>query len=66
MFHIHCSGHIMPTEIKQIITKIAPKTLFPIHTEYPALYSKFVSDVTRVQLPQKSRRYQSEANADWK
>jgi ribonuclease J len=66
MFHIHCSGHIMPTEIKQVITKIAPKTLFPIHTEYPALYSKFVSDVTKVQTPQKNRPYQSTSNAEWK
>lgn len=66
MFHIHCSGHIMPTEIKQVITKIAPKTLFPVHTEHPELYSKFVSDITRVQLPQKNRRYESQPNADWK
>jgi ribonuclease J len=66
MFHIHCSGHIMPTEIKQVITKIAPQTLFPIHTEYPELYSKFVSDVTKVQLPQKNRQYESQPDADWK
>jgi ribonuclease J len=59
MFHIHCSGHIMPTEIKQVITKIAPKTLFPIHTEHSELYAKFVSDVTKVQIPQKNITYQS-------
>ena len=66
MFHIHCSGHIMPTEIKQAITKIAPKTLFPIHTEHPSLYSKFVSDVTKVQLPQRNRRYESGSKAEWR
>ena len=65
MFHIHCSGHIMPTEIKQVIAKIAPKTLWPIHTEHPALYSKFVSDITKVKLPQKAVTYQFQSNREW-
>jgi ribonuclease J len=65
MYHIHCSGHIMPAEIKEVITKIAPKTLFPIHTEHPELYAKFVADVTEVHLPQKNKRYRSDVNADW-
>ncbi len=29
MFHIHCSGHIMPTEMRQTIGKISPKKLYP-------------------------------------
>jgi len=66
MFHIHCSGHIMPTEIKQVIAKIGPKTLWPIHTEHPALYSKFVSDITKVKLPQKAVTYQLQSNGEWK
>lgn len=55
MYHIHCSGHIMPTEIKQVIREISPKTLFPIHTEHPELFGKFVADVTQVTLPQKAK-----------
>jgi len=55
MYHIHCSGHIMPTEIKQAITEISPKTLFPIHTEHPELFGRYVADVTRVTLPQKMK-----------
>jgi ribonuclease J len=66
MFHIHCSGHIMPTEIKQAITKIAPKILWPIHTEHPALYSKYVSDITKVKLPQRAVTYQLQSNGEWK
>jgi ribonuclease J len=66
MFHIHCSGHIMPTEIKQAITKIAPKTLFPIHNEHPALYSKYISDIAKVKLPQKAVTYQFQSNGEWK
>ena len=52
MYHIHCSGHIMPTEIKQAIMEISPKTLFPIHTEHPELFGRYVADVTKVTLPQ--------------
>jgi len=55
MYHIHCSGHIMPTEIKQVISEISPATLFPIHTEHPELFGKFVADITRVVLPQKQK-----------
>jgi ribonuclease J len=55
MYHIHCSGHIMPTEIKQVISEISPKTLFPIHTEHPELFGKFVANVTRVTLPQRAK-----------
>jgi ribonuclease J len=66
MFHIHCSGHIMPTEAKQVITKIAPTTFFPIHTQNPELYSKFVSDVTKVKLPQRSTTYELQSSGEWK
>jgi ribonuclease J len=66
MFHIHCSGHIMPTEIKQMIKKISPKTLWPIHTEHPTLYSKYVSDITKVKLPQRAVTYQAQSNGVWK
>ncbi len=52
MYHIHCSGHIMPTEIKQAIMEISPKTLFPIHTDHPELFGRYVADVTKVTLPQ--------------
>jgi ribonuclease J len=55
MYHIHCSGHMMPTEIKQVIRKINPKILLPIHTEHPELYAKFVSDIATVELPAKNR-----------
>lgn len=65
MFHIHCSGHIMPTEMKQALTKIAPKTLFPIHTEHPTLYSKYVSDITKVKLPHIGETYEFQSDRKW-
>jgi len=60
MYQIHCSGHIMPSELKQNIERIKPKTLFPIHTEHPALYAKYVADVTRVESPIRGKRYELE------
>lgn len=35
----HCSGHINGEDLKTILTKINPKTLFPIHTLHPQQFS---------------------------
>ncbi len=58
MYQIHCSGHIMPNEIKQLITEIKPRQLYPIHTQYPELFAKFLSDTTKIDLPQKFTPYE--------
>ena len=60
MYHIHCSGHIMPGELKKSIEKIKPRKLFPIHTEYPGLYAKYMADVANMECPVKGLRYQLE------
>ena len=57
MYHIHCSGHIMPSELKRSIEQVKPRQLFPIHTEYPALYAKYVSDVAKIETPVRGRAY---------
>ena len=57
MYHVHCSGHIMPTELKQSIRNIKPRRLVPIHTEYPKLYAKYVADITQVLLASKGRKF---------
>jgi len=57
MYHIHCSGHIMPTELKGAIREISPKTLFPIHTEHPELFGRYVADITKVTLPQRKKTF---------
>jgi mRNA degradation ribonuclease J1/J2 len=61
MYHVHCSGHIMPSELKKTVEKIKPKKLFPIHTEYPGLYAKYMSDITAIEQPTKGRRYDLKA-----
>lgn len=57
MYHVHCSGHIMPEQLKAAISRIAPKVIYPIHTDHPELYAKFVSDVASVTVPQKNVAY---------
>ena len=37
---------------EQVISEIKPKTLFPVHTEHPALYARFVSGPVKVKLAQ--------------
>lgn len=34
----HCSGHINGHDLKELIQSIAPKVLFPIHTEQPGIF----------------------------
>lgn len=36
----HCSGHIYGSNLKELIEKINPKALFPIHTERPGIFRK--------------------------
>jgi ribonuclease J len=58
MYHIHCSGHIMPTEARKVVEMIAPKKFYPVHTENPGLFARYVSDITKVELPQKGVAYE--------
>lgn len=44
----HCSGHIYGPSLKELILKINPKTLFPIHTEHPELFKQLPMEVLRV------------------
>jgi len=37
-YHYHCSGHASGLEIKEIIERVKPKTLMPIHTMEPHLF----------------------------
>lgn len=36
----HCSGHMSGPDLKELIERIKPKTLFPIHTEKPGMFRR--------------------------
>jgi ribonuclease J len=57
-FHqIHASGHCSKKEIEDVIRRIGPKRLFPIHSEHPELFLKF-KGVWRVTLPELKKKYE--------
>lgn len=53
-FHqLHASGHLNRKELTEMIERVAPKTLFPIHTENPHLFTK-IHDNTELIKKEKS------------
>ena len=60
MYQIHSSGHMMPTELRETIAKVSPKTLVPIHTEQPHLYELFIKDLAEVYQPVKGTTWKVE------
>lgn len=51
LYQIHCSGHITPIELKEVISRIKPKKVYPIHTEHPAQFARYISAYAEVELP---------------
>ncbi len=49
MYQIHSSGHMMPTELREVIAKVKSKRLVPIHTEQPELFRLFINDLCMVE-----------------
>lgn len=44
----HCSGHINGHDLKDLIKNVAPKELFPIHTEHPGMFRTLCKKTRRV------------------
>jgi ribonuclease J len=49
-YQIHASGHASGPEIQEMINKIKPKLLIPVHTEHPELFKNPAGDI---HLPKK-------------
>jgi ribonuclease J len=49
-YQIHASGHASGPEIQEMIDKIKPKLLIPVHTEHPELFKNIAGDI---HLPKK-------------
>jgi mRNA degradation ribonuclease J1/J2 len=57
-YHIHVSGHIMPIQLREAAQRIGSDKTYPIHTEHPNLFSKYVVDTCRqVIQPTKGVKY---------
>ena len=46
LYHIHVSGHIMPQQLRSLVSGIGAKRVAPIHTEHPELFLKFALERT--------------------
>jgi ribonuclease J len=44
LYHIHVSGHIMPQQLRTLVSGIGAKRVAPIHTEHPELFLKFAME----------------------
>ena len=54
-FHqAHASGHASATELFEIVRRVRPETLFPIHTEHPEAFQRLGP---RVKLPEVGASY---------
>lgn len=50
----HCSGHMNGTDLKELIERINPKTLFPIHTEHPGMFRQLSA---RTKMVREGKKY---------
>jgi ribonuclease J len=53
MYHAHASGHIMPNDLRQVISIIKPRKIIPMHTERAEMFSRWCGDVTQFIVPEK-------------
>jgi len=57
-YHVHVSGHIMPLQLKKVLETIRPGKTFPVHCNYPELFSRFMRNVGgEILLAEKGREY---------
>lgn len=58
LYQTHASGHATPHELKRAIEEIKPKKVFPIHTNRPELFKRFISDIgINIELPEEGKIY---------
>jgi mRNA degradation ribonuclease J1/J2 len=57
-YHVQFSGHVMPLQLKSILEEVNAAKVFPIHTENPELFGKFLRDLRgQVVLAEKGMKY---------
>ncbi len=58
LYQTHASGHATPHELKRAIEEIQPEKVFPIHTNRPELFRRFMSDAgSEIKLPKEGETY---------
>jgi ribonuclease J len=44
LYHVHISGHIMPQDLREFVSRVRSKKVIPIHTEHPELFGKYIAN----------------------
>jgi len=58
MFHqIHASGHCPAKDLETAINTINPRSLYPVHTEHPELFSKIINKKIHLIIPRRKKTY---------
>ena len=52
----HCSGHITGDDLRELIRRVKPLELYPIHTEHPELFKKL--EVGNIRMVEEGKEYQ--------
>jgi ribonuclease J len=52
-FQSHCSGHARGKDLLEVVSEIDAKTLYPIHTEHPELFTKVSDGIIKVEESKK-------------
>jgi len=50
LYVVHASGHASAFDLREVVARIKPEKVFPVHTERPLLYANFLSDFTFCQV----------------
>lgn len=57
-YHVHVSGHMMPLQLKSVLKRLDATKVFPIHTDNPGLFVKFMRDLRgKVLQPEIEKAY---------
>lgn len=57
-YHVHVSGHVMPLQLKALLSQINAEKIFPVHTENADLFSKFMRNLEgQTVQPEKGKEY---------
>ena len=54
LHQIHASGHCSQPHLKEIVDKIRPNQILPVHTEHPEIFKQLFKDI-KVVIPQKEK-----------
>lgn len=58
IYQIHASGHAPGKELIEMIRKIKPKIVIPVHTEYPEKFKVLENDKIDVKIVEEGRNYE--------